>query len=472
MAPETSDGFSVTQSPLEEHKTGLGARAFLRGVTTGLAVLILLLGSGAALSANWSKIFPPPPYGGAVVVGFAARSGDDALEGLRGDTGHVLWSKPWPNAIDDTIWTYPGQHTIYVNTTSGLLYAIDPQSGHILWRSAVAVIGSSASVASIAGADADYLLVAFFPQGAIGQRGVVLLNRTTGQTIWQQSVPDLDTATLSAGVLIVTRLLVDPQATQVPNTNLQRWDVRTGQLLWQVTMPASAGCQVVSAAFVSCSANLGVSGTEHYSFLDAATGLQLWQHDSLFLTYASATLAIFVDPINNTNLNQFSAYTIQDGRPLWQRTVLYGDSFPLPPDGEGTSDSSLPGVAALFVTSLHSPPESSTGVAAMLDLHDGQTLWQNPDLQLNFIIPIATTATTLYALSNTTAFYALRLADGRINWSVPMDLHEPLNDLIWADDGQLFAFSGMQTELIDGASGKVRWQVAFGLHAMVVIAGY
>ncbi len=471
MAPESQDEVQVTQSPLDGRTTGLGARAFLRGVTTALAVLILLLGSSAALSLNWSRIFPPPPYRGPVVVGFASRPGGDVLTALRGDTGRMLWDKPWQQAIYNYIWTFPGQHTIYVNDASGHLYAIDPLTGQERWHSAVGALGSATSNVSIAGEDADHLLVIVFPQGALGNRAIALLDRATGRTIWQQSFPNLETATLSAGVLLVTSLFVDPQATNVPNTSLQRWDVRTGQALWQVALQENTGCQVVSAAILTCFANIGVSGAEHYTFLDATTGQQLWQHDSLFLTYKSAILAVFVDPVNNTNFNQFSAYTIQDGQPLWQRTVLYGDSFPLPSAGGGSGVSPLPGTPALFVTSLHSPPESPTGEAAILDLHNGQTIWQNPDLQLNFLIPIAANSTTLYALSNNTAFYALQLADGSIQWSVPMDLHEPLNHLGWANDGPLFAFSGMQTNLIDGVSGKVLWQVSLALQALAVIPG-
>ncbi len=471
MDPGTEDEVQITQSALDGRTTGLGARALLRGVTTALAVVILLLGSGVALIMNWSRIFPPPPYRGPVVVGFVSRPGGNVLAALRGDTGHMLWDKPWQQAIYDYIWKFPGQRTIYVNDSSGHLYAIDPLTGQERWHSAVGAVGSTTSNAAIAGEDADHLLVIVFPQGAFGKRAIALLDRATGRTIWQQSVPNLETATLSAGVLLVTSLVADPQATNVPNTNLQRWDVQTGQVLWQTTIQENANCQVVSAAILNCFANISVSGAQHYTFLDATTGQQLWQHDSLFLNYKSATLAVFVDPVNNTNFNQFSAYTIQNGQLLWQRTVLYGDSFPLPSAGSGSGVSPLPGTPVLFVTSLHIPPESPTGEAAIIDLHTGQTIWQNPDLQLNFLIPIATTVTTLYGLSNNTAFYALQLADGSIKWSVPMNLHQPQNNLDWANDGSFFAFSGLQTNCIDGASGKVLWQVPFALQALAVIPG-
>ncbi|MFE0464671.1 PQQ-binding-like beta-propeller repeat protein [Kitasatospora sp. NPDC058965] len=294
--------------------------------------------------------------------------------------------------------------TIYVGSTSDIVYALDPVGGGKKWETQLAYDGQSAWVTVADGT--------VFAES--GQRTVVALNADTGNRIWSKPGTNFTVADHT-----VYASDIDGPVTA--------YDAATGTEKWRRT--ATDGSTSEPTVADGTVYVVGAHGDQDTAVaLDAASGRPKWTHDlgpsgPGSLNYLGDAIPVVADGtvyVADANGTVF-ALDAATGNKKW--TVPVGHDLK----------------AALTATHDTVYVADQTGSVRALNPADGQEKWRHTAGDGGFAEPVLLNG-TLY-LAGTAGYngriYALDAATGRAEWDY--DLGESSQGMLTVDQGVLYA---------------------------------
>jgi outer membrane protein assembly factor BamB len=201
-----------------------------------------------------------------------------ALYALDAQTGALIWNYP-AGAINSGVAVV--NDVVYAATAKGDVWALDANTGALIWvrRFGVSATPQPTLYASSGGLSVTNGTVYVAAADFKSQYYIYALNANTGATIWKsQSVGQFggeSTPAVANGVVYVAG-----------NITVFALNAGTGVLNWQTTLPNSSGTlSPIVANGVVYAESFQVGGLGHDFFvidaLDANTGNDLWEHVSV-----------------------------------------------------------------------------------------------------------------------------------------------------------------------------------------------
>jgi outer membrane protein assembly factor BamB len=273
------------------------------------------VGTGVHLVATRGVVIA----GGQGLVGCDAVTGERRWRFLPGDghgVGCYLGARPSPDG------------TVCAGSTAGLVYAVNPRSGTLRWRTK---LGGASTVVYWPQVSGDAVAVTFSDFDDPSHTGVALLASTSGRVRWITTLPPTAGATaprVAGGPLIAG----DVVAVSGHDGSIHTLDLQSGRRVWSLPPPrvepdfralACAGNSVVAAS---------LSG-EVVAY-DLTTGHQRWRSRPILASVAFALVAeddgVFVPYVSGALV----ALAMNDGGERW-RMGGSGAGFRWPPRPDG-----------------------------------------------------------------------------------------------------------------------------------------
>jgi len=440
----------IEEAALDERR-GMQPRALLN-IVTALAVVGVL---AVTVAANFSRLFPPPPFHGQnVYVDFG-----DRIEALDARTGRVRWTASQGNEL---IAVSAGL-LVGVQTIQGTsVFALDAMSGVVRWQiqlsNAIPCVPEDLTVVD---GLALVVCVASDIQGAIqgamqGARAtsakqdrpvalaaVVAIDLAHGGVRWR--FQSHQAAALTVGAAGNDVLIGEQTAENNPSLWLYALDARTGVAQWR----GSAGGPILSLGYDSASGTvLAQSNTDLYSFA-VQDGTMLWHHSFVLYTspLVSQGMAFITTFANNQSQNGVTlVLDLRTGAVRWR--------VPTSPIIEVNGALVTP-AGYLFIDALNTTPGAA---AVLLDPRDGAQEWQTP-------VPYGTTIASVVPgsilLNDGASFTALDNQQGTVRWrlTLPATLASVSATTTLTANNAVVIAGGTSIMAADGTTGKPRWHV-------------
>lgn len=349
--------------------------------------------------------------------------GETGVSAYRASDGKARWHFTLPLPQErTTMMTVQGQ-TVVVGTDTAL-FALDAVTGTLRWTAqagpqiqSMRTLGTTLYVGSMAWVSAFAL--------------------TDGSMLWREQIRGGDTSrlVLAGGTLYVGGSL---------SSTLIALDVKSGVLRWSVQLPSAEG----AASLVPQGGMLFVQTRHRLEALDASSGHRLWQlvaAAQAFQVEDGVVSLIFRDPPSSSTapaLSGLRALRASDGHLLWQEVT------PVSVDGE---------VDVLTPEVIYRATSADQANLSAWSTQDGQPLWQ---VTTQPIISLFQEPGGLYASSGG-AVAAFRAADGTRLWQSSLTQAGTLTTLVGNSQSLYGVDTLSPTGLVLAftPAGIVRWQI-------------
>src|SRR5579862_7335235 len=207
---------------------------------------------------------------GPVVYGGYAASTDTTggVTALSAATGQLLWTAEFAQDVDTNGGLAAGGGAVYATTSDGEIYAFRGSSGTKLWRVAGQQIAFEGSTPLAAGG-------AVYACSSDNPPVLYAVQAATGTVLWRQPLgASAFPATLDAAGGLLFAGLTRSQSDDPGAGDLSAWNATTGQQLWQATVPGGVFPVLAGPGNVVYSgSNNGV-----LEAWQASTGNRLWSY--------------------------------------------------------------------------------------------------------------------------------------------------------------------------------------------------
>ena len=336
--------------------------------------------------------------------------------------------------LDESVIVSPtlADGVIYAGSYQGFIYALDAETGGLLWRlDAGSVTNLPSGVTGVARPPTVAGGVVYVEKEEGGLWG---LDALTGEVLWKDETVYEDLL-LSDGILYIPIWQFDGDS----SVNIRAVDEGSGDLKWEADVSRSSALPLLFPLAAS-GRNVYVSDDNQVHALDSTTGRLAWSFD--------AGDVVEIPPRGSDGvvyLRSYSAAYAMDestGEPIWRYEVDAG--------GLGHAPSITDGVWALV--------DGGADVQS-LDAATGQPLWSYGADRVSFVSGVSD---GMVYVTGKEAFHALDAATGKEMWSLDAGwgLGEVtvVNGILYANslDGYLHTF--------DARTGEPFWSVEVGYH--------
>ena len=363
---------------------------------------------------------------------------DAQVEACLGNTEVEFGGPSYPPPpVDSLLWQYEtgnqnelvivsptlGDGVVYAGSYEGFVYALDAETGELLWSETE---GGQNPPPTVAGG------VVYVEKAGGGLSG---LDALTGDLLWNDETWH-EELLLNEGTLYIPVWRIDGDS----SVNVRAIDEHSGELRWEADVPRSSDLPLLFR-LTATGSNVYVSDEYRVHALDSATGNLAWSFDAWDIVQAPPRGSDGV-----VYLMSYSAVHALDestGEQLWRYAVDTGglvDRAPFIVDG----------VLALV---------EGDGDVQAIDAATGQPLWSYDD---DYVIFISGVANGMVFLTGDAAFHALDAATGKEMWSI--DANWGLGE-VTVVDGVLYANSLYgYLHTLDARTGEPIWSIDIGYH--------
>ena len=312
---------------------------------------------------------------------------------------------------------------VYAGSYEGVVYALNAETGELLWRFEAGVLNPPPTVAGG---------VVYLEKAGEGLWG---LDASTGEVLWKDETI-YEELLLGDGALYIPIWRIDGDF----SVNIRAIDDSSGDLRWEADVPRSSELPLIFP-LTATGGNVYVSDEFWVHALDLTTGNLAWSFDAGDIVDAPPTASDGVVYLRSYS----AAYALDEstGEQLWRYDVEgYG--------GLGRPPAVADGVWALV--------DGGDAVQA-LDAATGQRLWS---YEADYVSLVSGVANGLVFVTDKEGFHALGAATGKEIWSLGAgwSLGE-----VTVVDGVLYANSlDGYLHTFDARTGEPFWSVEIGYH--------
>jgi outer membrane protein assembly factor BamB len=387
-------GLSLLWTIVEQPLSGAVALAMLIALVSGLFFMF---------------IGKTPPPDTSVAAGAMFRGNPQHTGAYDTDTVPLLGELAWSFETGDQIWTSPAiaDGMVYFSSTDSYLYALDGQSGQLVWKFAGGGPWSSPAVVD----GVIYFGFSSYLHALDSQTGRILWKFKT-EGYWTDSSP------VVAGDVVYFG----------SGPYLYALDRRTGQELWSFQ---TEGATIDASPTVADGLVYFGSSSDYFYALDSQTGALKWRLEAKYPSWANWTTAAVVDGTVyvSAGMDDKSLYVLdsQTGVAKWEFNALSGIN-------------ASPAVAGdvVYVGSMDH-------YLYALDSQDGAVKWkfktggsiESSPLVVNGVVYVGSYDGYLYAVDGQTGQEKWRLKTGAAVISSPV----VANGLVYvgSEDGTFYA---------------------------------
>lgn len=293
---------------------------------------------------------------------------------------------------------------------------------------------------------------------------VIAVNKVAGTIAWSATLP-------SSRAFAFSGIVVGANALFVGDETIYALSKQTGELLWSF-VPSKGRLAGMVIPAVDGPTILAGSGSGHLYAIDGTTGRELWvanvtSHEGTTVydpkVHHGVVFAAFSDFLSASNgepLGGVVAIDMNSGQTLWQ--------IGLPTNVDPKTPTAAIGVTIagdVVVTASRDGPVYAYHVTT------GALAWKSPavpvagaldDVDIRDIRPTTSAAGLVIVGSTNQTVQGLRPSDGTRIWSFRSDWGS-ITARIWSDGTDVFVMHpGGQLEVLDGATGKLKWSVVRG----------
>lgn len=388
--------FEIEEAALDERQGGMRPRTLLNIVTV-LAVAGVL---AVSVAANFSRLFPPPPFRGQLIyVDFG-----DQIEALDVRTGHVHWTAHRANEL----LALGAGMLVGVQTVQGTnIFALDAATGAVRWD---VQLGNA---------------VPCVPAGLLVADNLALVTCAASNIQGARATSARPTASEALAAVVAL-------------------DLAHGGIRWRFQSHLASALTVAPAGKAIL---IGEQATENIPnlwlyALDASTGVAQWRSSA-----DGSITRLLYDPVSNTVLaqaNRLTSLAMSDGAILWQRDLILTDP---PLVSNGTA----------FVATY----DTQQAVTLALDLRTGAQRWRFPTPASLPGNPLVTSAGYFFigtpTTAHATAVVLLNPSDGTAQWQLPVAFG---TIIAGATPGSIFLNDGDMFTALNEQSGTLRWRLS------------
>ncbi len=435
--------FEIEEAALDERQGGMRPRMLLNIITVLVVAGVLV----ATFAANFSRLFPPPPFHGQLIyVDFG-----DQIEALDARTGHVHWTAHRANEL----LAVGAGMLVGVQTVQGTgVFALDAATGAVRWDvqlgNAIPCVPASLLVAD------NLALVTCAASNIQGARtasgkpaepaalaAVVALDLAHGGVRWRFQSRQASALTVAAAG---NTILIGEQATEnIPNLWLYTLDAGTGVAQWR----SSAGGSITRLLYDPTSATVFAQANRLTS-LAMSDGAVLWQRDLILADPPLVSQGTIFITTFTAQQPETLALDLRTGAQRWRfATPTFLPANPV-----------ITAAGYLIITS-----HSGSAAAVSLNAQNGVPRWQAA--VANGTVIADAVSSTIF-LNDGTTFTALDNQHGMVRWHLP--LPAPLASVTAATivtNTNVIITAGATLLAADITTGKVGWKLTLPAKLMV-----